>query len=736
MNGDRSLSFLLPKSPVNEIAFDMVEEEAALEYNDVDYRIKSVEERVVGQTPVKIITAPHTFFDIVDEYRYGLLADGTKSINEILSFIFTDTPWTFSVIDPFDSLKFEEFGNDNCLALFQQALERYRAEFDIVGNDVKIYSTIGGSVDLQFRYNHNVKTLKKNVDTSNLSTYIKGYGKKIDDPYIFKNDANYTNIAGTWPDVEDPYHYASAIGGYFEGSFTGSKLKFRHYSDNRGGVWEFVLSDGKKKRISTWASKEGVKTVDIFTDLPDAVYTVKATFKGDDPNHKPSTGKNTSRGWVCHGATYPTFQVFRYRTEDEKFEGVAEYTSPYADRYPRLKHAPPYQSDSVTNSATLLKRLKSLIKDKPELTLELEFVVLKDAGYNVQKPRLGDIIPTIYEPLNIDLDLRVLDIEEYPESNKSPKVTLSTSKKSLAKATFSYQKAVLDKLWDANSGKIRYNVYDEAVRLATEALNNSLTELEYPAGMGILARDPNDPSRFVALRSAGLGVTTDGGESFGNAITADGVTTNLLTAGQIKTNNIQIIGTDDLFYWDGTALMAISTSDANKYVKLNSDGLYIAKGALTIERPDGAKFIQDGIPNMNLGIQPTYPPFLDPNGAVELYSHNIYRTNATDDHKNMGWFTFNHDSRYLVIHAAYYVSVHSGSYSGGLLVKDGSDNSLLASKNFTNQGSGTDLASNGEEIVIDLGKPTYQKRSVYLQIKSSYYEVYAYCRLLRMYQKG
>ena len=88
--------------------------------------------------------------------------------------------------------------------------------------------------------------------------------------------------------------------------------------------------------------------------------------------------------------------------------------------------------------------------------------------------------------------------------------------------------------------------------------------------MGILARDPNDSDKFVVYNSAGLGVTTNGGLTFDQAITALGINTDLLTAGQIKTNNIQIIGNDDLFYWDGNAFMAIDPNDANKYMKINS----------------------------------------------------------------------------------------------------------------------------------------------------------------------
>jgi hypothetical protein len=143
---------------------------------------------------------------------------------------------------------------------------------------------------------------------------------------------------------------------------------------------------------------------------------------------------------------------------------------------------------------------------------------------------------------------------------------------------FSRTKAILDKIYDDASGKLRYNVYTEAVKKATEALNNSMTELEYPEGMGIIARDPENGARFVVLRSSGLGITKDGGATFSEAITADGVTTSLLTAGQINANNISVLG---------------GTEDA--YALIDANGLTVKQGAVSIERSDGYKIINNGI---------------------------------------------------------------------------------------------------------------------------------------------
>ncbi|MFN2748124.1 phage tail protein [Bacillus sp. z60-18] len=588
VNGDISLSFLLPKTDINAHAFDLVEEESILTYDGIDYRIKQCVEHLVGVTPVKSVTAPHVFFDLIDEgFRYDTLADGTHSINVVLDYIFRDTGWTFSVIDSFDSEEFKDFGNDNCLSLFKKALDQFEAEYEIVGRDIRISKQIGSSPDFQFRYNHNVKTFRKTVDSSNLSTYIRGEGKK----------------------------------------------------DNNGNP--------------------------IVT---------------------------------------------------------AEYTSPMAGVY-GIRHAPVYSNETITSKATLERHLKAKLQDKPEITIELDFVELKNAGYTVEKPNLGDTVPTIYEPLNVDLDLRVMEIEEYPETNKAPKVTLASTLKTFAKSVISYSKQLLDKIYDENSGKLRYNVYDEAVQRATEALNNSLTQLEYPAGMGIIARDPNDPNRFVALRSSGLGVTTDGGKTFKEAITADGVTTSVLTAGQIKTNNIQIIGNGDLFYWDGNYLIAIDASDSSKFVRLDSRGLYIAKGALTIERPDGFKEVINGVSSNDGLVSRAEPPFRGPDIVIK----DRFFTTTSTSKVDVDFYTFNHTKRYLKIRCAYKTEL---SDRAGRFFIDGVGGESWYSKLF----QGTTETS--DDIVVDLGVPTGEIKSFYIRMYSGSSGSSAYFRVLRMWLSG
>ncbi len=584
VNGDHTLSFLLPKTQLNEHSFDLAQVESILEYDNDKYRIKGLSQKTKRETPYKQIQADHIFFDIIDMYQYDTLTTGYKSISQCLSFALKDTGFTFTIVGSFGTVLLENFGDNNSLALFQDIINKFGAEYLINGNDIRIYSKIGIESDFQFRFKHNLKTFTQYVDGNSLSTYIKGYGKL----------------------------------------------------------------DDKGNPIVT-----------------------------------------------------------------------AEYTSPLASAY-GIKHANPVRDERYTNQAELLKRLKEELKDTPEARFELEFVELKKNGYPAVSPGLGDDVFVIYEPLKIDIPTRILEIEDYPESNQSPKVTLANVKDTLVDAVFSRSKNILDKIWDENTGKLRYDVYDESVKRATEALNNSLTELEYPEGMGIIARDPDDPNRFVVFRSGGIGITVDGGQTFKEAITSDGVTTSLLTAGQIKTNNVQIIGNDDLFYWDGNKLIAINASDPNKYVQLNSNGLVVKKGLIEVEREDGYKTIIGGKLSHSFELQPEEPGGMSSSIVVE----DRYWTTTSTEYGTLNRYTFSHEARYLKLQMDQ--KCQSGQYQSIVQIYDTSSGEILGSSSVKS----TEVQT--RYILIDLGVPDGSKKAIWLMLRSSSGSSKAYAKKVRM----
>ena len=291
VNDEYSLSFLLFKTDRNAHSYDLVTEESIIEYDGQQYRIKKIVEKSLGNTAVKDVQATHIFFDLIDAFQYGVI-NGTLTLDQCLSHALSGTDWTYTIADTFDSVYFDEYGKDNALALVQLALNEFGAEVEIGNKTVTIRKQIGVNTDFQLRFKHNLRTISRSIDTSNLSTVIKGYGNR----------------------------------------------------DEYGN------------------------------------YNLELTYR-----------------------------------------------SPQADVYGE-RHAPPIYCDDCTTTTELEERLKSTINDTPEISFDIEFVELKNNGYPNESIGLGDTVYVIYEPLEIDITARVLEMVEFPESSRSTQLTLANFK--------------------------------------------------------------------------------------------------------------------------------------------------------------------------------------------------------------------------------------------------------------------------------------------------------------------
>ncbi|MCM3792511.1 phage tail protein [Priestia megaterium] len=738
VNDLSSISFSIFRDNLNKDSYDLLVDEAQIEFDDVKYVIKSSNEIVLGETCRKTITTEHEFFTKMrDEFVYTALPTSKKSLNEYMSFITQNVGYTFSIISSFDTKEIENFGGDNPLSLFNKLIDAFKFEFNIVGNDIRIYERIGSQTSYPYRYRHNLSDIVKNFSSQNLSTYIRGFGKPYEQKDILPSTSyNFTSRTGTWADTVDPYWYTDQVGSTFTFTYTGTGVRFFYWADTNGGIWELKLDGVKIATVSTWNDTQGIKSSDLFRDATEGSHTIVATFKGDDPKHVPSSGKGKGKGWVRYqvGAGTKTFQVWRNRTGDEQYMATAEYESPLAAIYGR-RHQTPIYDEKFTNSDHLKSYIRENLNDKVEISYESTFTDLKKAGYDAPSPRIGDSIPFICEPLKLTIpDIRIMEIDEYPEQDKSPTIVLGNSRKTFGEASFNATKAQLDTIFDANKGRIKHDVLPEATKQATDLINNSATDLEYPVGGGIIGRDPNDYNRFTKFTSAGIGITTNGGVTYDNAITPNGINTQLLVAGQIKTNNIQVVGQDNLFYWDQNYLIAIDANNPDKFVRLNSDGLYVKGGAFVVERPDGYKSINNGILQYDFNVQGMTPQFCDP--AVTVAPRFCY-TNKTDA-ADFQAYDFRHQGRYLRVNVAMYqggggtcyMSVES-TYEG----KAGWKRWALVSSTVTADQM-LDGDSTSREMLIDLGVPSGNFKRLYVRIWSSKSTVTAYGRITGIWQEG
>jgi hypothetical protein len=136
-------------------------------------------------------------------------------------------------------------------------------------------------------------------------------------------DKNYDSDTGTWTKSNVNY-YTTEIGATFTFTFEGTGFDMRHYADNTGGIWEFVVDGDTANKItySTYsATVVNVKRSVIARGLTKKTHTVVATYTGFDPLN----GGGLSRGWIRYDTVTKGIILFDdYLNYTKLFDVTAE----------------------------------------------------------------------------------------------------------------------------------------------------------------------------------------------------------------------------------------------------------------------------------------------------------------------------------------------------------------------------------------------------------------------------
>lgn len=180
VNGDHSLSFDLLNVEEGKHSYFLADKRAKItdRFGD-EYIIRSISKP--GHRK-KSLQAIHIFLDdLLQTMQHGVL-NGYTNFVQAITFVFQNTGWTWINQGAFASTRFENFGKKNSLALFQEVLNRYQAEFQIDNKNKQIIfkNEIGNYTEAQFRHGHNLITFNEDTDMNNFSTVIRGTGKAPD----------------------------------------------------------------------------------------------------------------------------------------------------------------------------------------------------------------------------------------------------------------------------------------------------------------------------------------------------------------------------------------------------------------------------------------------------------------------------------------------------------------------------------------------------------------------------
>ncbi len=184
INGDYTLSFIAIDEP------DLLEELIVI-CEGQKYRIKQLSSTMSGNKTLQSVTCKHISFDLIDYYAYDYLTN-TVTLDKALQFLFKDTPFTYSISDSIKNQSFEKLGECNKQKLLAKIIEAYGLEYEVDNYHFTFKKKVGYETEFQFRYKANISNVKKDIDTTSLTTYIKGYGKK-DDEGNYLCTAEYTS---------------------------------------------------------------------------------------------------------------------------------------------------------------------------------------------------------------------------------------------------------------------------------------------------------------------------------------------------------------------------------------------------------------------------------------------------------------------------------------------------------------------------------------------------------------
>lgn len=145
------------------------------------------------------------------------------------------------------------------------------------------------------------------------------------------------------------------------------------------------------------------------------------------------------------------------------------------------------------------------------------------------------------------------------------------------------------------NGSINVHSLEQTFQQGDFALSGSATQsITWDGSYGIEITDLSNNLVKLRIASNGLAITTDGGATWNNAITGNGINTNYLLAGQIDASKINILSAagDYAFSWNENGLNAVLPNYMDEesepaygeaYVRFNNLGIYGTKRGAEIE---------------------------------------------------------------------------------------------------------------------------------------------------------
>lgn len=442
-NATRQISFTAYKSNYNEDVYNLLQNESFIDYDGQRYVIKSATPYFDGVLHTKEITATHIMFEFQNHYvskdiwNETMNEDTDENISQTLTlkqyldygFKDNDLGYSYGINGTFnEKVTIEELGSKNGIEHLVEGAELFGYIYFADNKKIYIYdeNAFYKLTEKTIRYRYNNSEVKATIDTKDLKTYIRGYGKKLTEQETKNyNPVKPKDLTYNGNFIKDGTWRTEVVGASF--SYT---LNCKHGNEtiifnlkrmSKGGIMKLYFDDVLIGEQDCYSKSANTKAITLSKNAEQGKHTIKAVFKGaksgiDYKNSKPCMYVGTSTATVINTTA--------------KIKGEEIYSTKVVYESPNLKVfgkrvAPDVFDDRITNNKTLENKLKTELKDEPDIELDINYVGDEDIGER-------DAIWFIHEIMGYNTDLKVVSLNKTHPLNPEPdEIGFSNNKKDI-----------------------------------------------------------------------------------------------------------------------------------------------------------------------------------------------------------------------------------------------------------------------------------------------------------------
>ncbi|PTL15154.1 phage tail protein [Staphylococcus haemolyticus] len=609
LNGDERIDMDIPYTPMNSLFLNKQDDLKMwiILFENKEYRIISSKMSGYGDKYKVSVVGVLYMLDWLNTHRVYERIDASLTTKEAFDIVFNDTPFTYVTVDSAPSASFEGIGEGATrLEIFKTFIERFEYEFKLVDKVCYLHNQIGNDANFEYRHKVNTQDIEKEVDASEMYTYMRGYGD---------------------------------------------------YREEGGE--EETTTETTNSETSSGYQKTSVKVIE--NDNEEDV-TKKAKLK-------------------------------------------REYTSPLAAII-GIREGPPIMNANITKQETMDKQLKEAVESSVNISFTADIYDMSRHGYRFQHAELGDRVFLVDERIGLDTEIRVVKIDrEINNEGYVTNVEITFGSANLADNYSSNLSTAAKDIQDLIEGrkKLKFDALDVISQSMVKKILNTSSELAFDSN-GIHAVEKNNPNNQMTLNSGGLMLSTDAGNTARTAITAEGIVADAITAGSIWTENVNVIGTGGYLSIIGNELLTVDPNSLSRTL--------LQPTGLSITRPDGAVYMVNGVPKMDLEVQKNLFHY----STVE--NNGRYSLTSETEPQVFEYFYTQHKARYLNVSYAIGWDYNNESDVGAveIIVEEFGNGDKNRTASYKTIAKRTDDEVYGV-IQIDLGVPTYEPLNCYLKVR-------------------